>query len=75
LFWNAEIGNFWVRQPFFKEITLAGLNCLRQKEYWISVKNWIFDNPFYKKGPVLVIFVPEMIEPSGSGSFLVNEGF
>jgi hypothetical protein len=23
----------------------------------------------------LVIFVPEMIEPSGSGSFLVNEGF
>ena len=34
-----------------------------------------FDNPFYKKGPVLVILVPEMIKPSGLGSFLVNEGF
>ena len=32
-------------------------------------KNWIFENPFHKKGPVLVILVPEMIQSLGSGSF------
>ena len=37
----------------FSKVTLAGLNSLRQKEYQISVKNWIFDDPFHKKGPVL----------------------
>jgi hypothetical protein len=30
-------------------------------------KRWIF-NLFHKKGPALVIFVPGMIQPSGSGS-------
>ena len=60
-FWNAEIGNFWVQQLFFKKVTSAGLNSLRQKGYQISVKNCIFDNPFHEKGPVLVILVPGMI--------------
>jgi hypothetical protein len=60
---------------FFKKITSAGLNTLRQEEYQISVKNWIVDDPFHKKGPVLVILVPGMIQPSGSGSFLVKLGF
>jgi hypothetical protein len=32
-------------------------------------KNWIFDDPFHKKGPVLVVLVSGMIQPSGSGSF------
>ena len=41
----------------FKKMTLAGLNSLRQKDYQISVKNRIFDDPFHKKGPVLVILV------------------
>jgi hypothetical protein len=50
LFWNAEIGNFWVPQPFFKKVTSAGLNSLRQKGYQISVKNWIFDYPFQEEG-------------------------
>jgi hypothetical protein len=40
---------------FSKKMTSAGLNSLRQKEYLISVKNWIFDDPFHKKGLVLVI--------------------
>ena len=31
-----------------------------------------FDDPFYKKGPVLVILVPGMIQPSKSGSCLVK---
>ena len=30
----------------------------------ISVKNWIFDDPFHKKGPVLVILVPGMMQLS-----------
>ena len=56
-------------QPVFKKVALAGLNSLRQKEYQILVKNWIFDDPFHKKGQVLVILVPEMIQPSGSVNF------
>ena len=67
--WNLEIGNFWLPKPFFKTVvTLAGLNSLQQKGYQISVKNWIFYYPFHKKGPVLVVLVPGMIQPSGSGS-------
>ena len=60
-FWNAEIGNFWVPQLFSKKVTSVGLNSLQQKGYQISVKNWIFDDPFHEKGPVLVILVPGMI--------------
>ena len=33
----------WPQQPF-------------QEEYQISVKNWIFDDPFHKKGLVLFIW-------------------
>ena len=47
-------------------MTSAGLNSLRQKEYLISVRNWIFDDPFHKKGLVLVIWVLGIIKPSGS---------
>ena len=39
----------------------------------ISVKMWIFDDTFYKKGPVLVILVPRMIQPPGLVFFLMNE--
>ena len=39
----------------------------------MSVKNWIFDDPFHIKGPVLVILVPGMIRPSGSGSVEASE--
>ena len=74
-FWNAEKGNFWVPQPFLKKITPTSLNSLRQKEYHISLKSLVFDDPFHKKGPVLVILVPGMIQSSGSGSFLMKWGF
>ena len=73
--WNIEIGNFWLPQPFFKKVTLARLNSLWQKGYQISVKNWIFDDPFHKKEPVLVVLVPGMIQLSGSGSFFGEKGF
>ena len=52
---------FEFHQTVFKKITLAGLNSLRQKDYQISVKYWIFYDPFYKKGLLLVIWVLGMI--------------
>ena len=67
-----EVMTFGFYQPVFKKVILAGLNSLRQKGCHISVKNWIFDDPFYKKGLVLVIWVLRMIKPSGSVIFLMN---
>ena len=55
-------------------MTSAGLNGLRQKEYHISMKKWIFDDPFHKKAMILVIWVLGMIKPSGSVDFLMKWG-
>ena len=63
---------FVFHQPVFKKVASAGLNSLRQKKYSILVENWIFDDPFHKKGWVLVILVPGMIQPSGSVIFLMK---
>ena len=38
------------------------------EKYQISVKNWIFDDPFHKKGSVLFILVSGMIQSSEPGS-------
>ena len=49
---------------------------VRQKRYQISVKIWVFDDLFHKKGLLLVILVPGMIQLSRSGSFFwVKEDF
>ena len=61
-------------QPVFKKVALTGLNSLRQKGYQILVKNWIFDDLPHKKGPLLVILVTRMIQPSGSAIFLMKWG-
>ena len=37
-----------------------------------KVKNWIFDDPFLKKGPLLVILGPGMIQSSSSVNFLMK---
>jgi hypothetical protein len=59
--------------PLFETfLTSWGLNGLRQKGCHILGKNWIFDDPFHKKLPVLGILVSVMSRPSGSGSFLGN---
>ena len=50
-FWKSNI--CWPQQP-------------PRERYQIPVKNWNFDDPFHKKGLVLVIWVPGMIQPSGS---------
>ena len=67
-----RFGNLCFINQFSKKMTSAGLNSLQQKEYQISVKNWIFDDPFHKKGLVLVIWVLGMINPSGSVNFLMK---
>ena len=50
-------------------LTSRGLSSLRQKGCHISVKNWIFDDPFHKKLPILVILVPVMIRLLAFASF------
>jgi hypothetical protein len=43
--------------PLFETfLTSRGLNSLRQKGRRVLVKNWIFDDPFHKKLPLLIIF-------------------
>jgi hypothetical protein len=59
-------------QPVSKRIASAGLNSLRQKEYHISVKIWIFDDPFPRKELVLVIWVLGMIKLLGSVEYHVE---
>ena len=59
-------------QPVFQKVASAGLNSLQQKGCQILVKNWIFDDPFHKKGPLLVILVPGMIQSSGSAILLMK---
>ena len=72
--WLQKVKKIVFHQPAFKKMTLAGLNSLWQKRYQISVKNWIFDVPFHKKGLVLVIWVLGMIKPSGSVDLLMKRG-
>ena len=62
-YWLQEVLHLsniaWPQQPLTEKVL-------------ISVKNWIFDDIFYKKGPVLVILVPGMIQPSGSVILLMK---
>ena len=53
-------------------LTSRGLTSLCQKECHLLVKNWILDDSFHRKWPVLVILVPVMIRPSGSEFILRN---
>jgi hypothetical protein len=56
--------------PFETFLTSRGRNGLHQKGCHILVKNWIFDDPFHKKLPVMVILVPVMTKPLRPGSLL-----
>ena len=47
-----------VSSTSFQKIDIGWPQKPLQEEYQISVKNWIFDDPIHKKGPVLVIWVP-----------------
>ena len=61
--WVQEVLPFEFHQQVFKKIVSAGLNSLWQMRYQILVKNWIIDDLFNKKERVLVILVPEIIQP------------
>ena len=37
-------------------------------------ENLIFGDPFHKTGPILVILVPRIVRPSGSGNRAVEVG-
>ena len=59
--WLQEVWTFEFHESVFKKVTSGGLNSLQKEGYQISVKNWIFDDPFHKKGLVLIIWVLGMI--------------
>ena len=66
--------DIWVSSTSFQKSNIGWPQQPLTEKVLISVKNWIFDDTFYKKGPVLVILVPGMIQPSGSVIFLMKWG-
>ena len=65
---------FWVSWISFQKSNTCCPQQPLTKKVLNSVKIWIYDDPFHKNGPVLVILVPGIIEPSGSVIFLVKWG-
>ena len=61
----------WVSSTSFQK---SNIDWPLTEKVSISVKNWIFDDPFHIKEPVLVISVLGMIQPSGSGCSLMKWG-
>ena len=57
-------------QPVFKKSSIFWPQQPLTDLYQILVKIWIFHDQFYKKGPALVILMPEMIKLSRAGSSL-----
>ena len=64
----------WVSSTSFQKSNIGWPQQPAIEKVLISVKIWIFDDTFYKKGPVLVILVPRMIQPSGLVFFLMEWG-
>ena len=60
--------------PIETFLTSCSLNGFCQKGFHILMKTCIFDDVFHRKLPALVIFVPVMIRPSGTGMFLSKLG-
>ena len=76
LWWLVSSGvvGIWVSSTSFQKNDIGWPQQPPTEIVLISVKNWIFDDPFHKKGPVLVILVPGMIQPSQSVMFLMKWG-
>ena len=76
LWWLVGSGGvtIWVSSTNFQKSTIGWPQQPQTDIVLISVKKWIFDDPFHKQGPVLIIFVPGMIQPSGSVNFLMKRG-
>ena len=58
LWWLVASGvvGIWVSSTSFQKSSIGWPQQPLTEIVLISVKNWIFDDPFHKKGPVLVIF-------------------
>ena len=65
---------FWVSWISFQKSNISCPQRPLTKKVLKSVKKLIFDDLFHKKGPVLVILVPGMIQPSQSVKFLMKWG-
>ena len=74
LWWLVASGvvGIWVSSTSFQKSNIGWPQQPLTEIVLISVKNWIFDDPFHKKGPVMVILVPGMIQPSQSVMFLMK---
>ena len=64
----------WVSSTSFQKSNIAWPQQPPTEVVLISVKNWIFDDPFHKKGTSIVILVSGMIQPSQSVVFLIKWG-
>ena len=76
LWWLLASGvvGIWVSSTSFQKINIGWPQQPLTEIVLISVKFWIFDDSFLKKGPVLVILVPGMIQPSQSVMFQMKWG-
>ena len=70
----SRVVDIWVSSISFQKSDIGWPQQPPTEIVLISVKNWIFDDPFPKKGPVLVILVPGMIQPSQSVMFQMKWG-
>ena len=61
-----------VLSPSFQKSSIGWPKQPPTERCQILVKNWIFVDPFLEKRPLLVIFVPGMIQPSGLVIFLMK---
>ena len=64
--------DFYVSTTNFQKSNIGWPQQPPTEKYQLSVKNCIFDDPFHKKGPILVFLVPGMIQPSEPGGFLIK---
>ena len=62
----------WVLSTSFQKSNISWPQQPPTRKVLKSVKNWSFEDPFHKNGPVLVILMPGMIQPSESGVSLVK---
>ena len=69
--WDLDI---WVSSTSFQKNNIGWPQQPPTEKVQISVKIWVFDDPFHKKRPVLVIWLPGGIQPSGAVMFLMKWG-
>ena len=70
----SGVVDIWVSSTSFQKRNIGWPQQPPTEIVLISVKNWIFYGPFPKKGPVLVILVTGMIQPSQSVIFFMKWG-